>query len=191
MGIFIEAAKCSDLVNVAKYYGVAVKPNGFINCIFHGDRHPSMKLYKDHYHCFGCGAHGDAVSFTSKLFGLSPYDAAHKLLEDFGFAVQSSHIHTDKISLSVRDAEILLAEYVSLLEEMRDDYCPASPNEEWHPLYAESIRLLPQYRYYLDTVTKGSLQERNEFVRCERRFFHELRANIRRARMAVRQRSDK
>lgn len=28
-------------------------------CPFHADRHPSLTVYEDHYHCFPCGAHGD------------------------------------------------------------------------------------------------------------------------------------
>ena len=46
------------------------KPNraGFIHCPFHkGDREPSMKLYKDSYHCFGCGASGDIFSFIQEV----------------------------------------------------------------------------------------------------------------------------
>jgi hypothetical protein len=35
-------------------------------CPFHGEKTPSFYVYpKDnHYHCFGCGAHGDAVDFV-------------------------------------------------------------------------------------------------------------------------------
>jgi hypothetical protein len=28
-------------------------------CPFHGERTPSFTVFADHYHCFGCGAHGD------------------------------------------------------------------------------------------------------------------------------------
>ena len=30
-------------------------------CPFHGERTPSFIVYDDHYHCFGCGAHGDVI----------------------------------------------------------------------------------------------------------------------------------
>lgn len=187
MGIFEEVKKCADIPAVAEHYGVAVRRNGFTNCIFHSDRHPSMKLYKDHYHCFGCGAHGDVISFTAKLFALSPYAAAQKLAGDFGNAAKPGYVHTP---MSVHEKD-LLKEYIFLLEKIRDDYCPASPDEEWHPLYVESLRLLPLYRYYLDILTTGSVSEQKELMQSERRIFSELRANIRRARMAVRQGRDK
>jgi len=35
--------------------------NGMLSCPFHSDSVPSMKIYHDHYHCFGCGAHGNRI----------------------------------------------------------------------------------------------------------------------------------
>lgn len=37
-------------LQAAKHYGLPVKRGGMTCCIFHNDRHPSMKLYPDHYH---------------------------------------------------------------------------------------------------------------------------------------------
>ena len=31
-------------------------------CPFHDEKRPSFKVYHDHYHCYGCGAHGNAVA---------------------------------------------------------------------------------------------------------------------------------
>ena len=33
-------------------------------CPFHNEKSPSFYVYDDGFHCFGCGAHGDAISFT-------------------------------------------------------------------------------------------------------------------------------
>lgn len=68
----------------ADHFGLSVNRNGMVCCPFHDDRHPSMKLYEDHYHCFGCQANGDVIAFTSKLFGITPLEAAQKLAADFG-----------------------------------------------------------------------------------------------------------
>ncbi len=38
------------------------------------------------FHCFGCGADGDAVDFVSRLFELPSKEAAMKLADDFGIA---------------------------------------------------------------------------------------------------------
>jgi DNA primase len=33
-------------------------------CPFHGEKMPSFYVYEDVFHCFGCGEHGDAISFV-------------------------------------------------------------------------------------------------------------------------------
>ena len=43
-----------------------------------------MKLNDNYYYCFGCGANGDAIDLTAKLFDLNPRQAAEKLIHDFG-----------------------------------------------------------------------------------------------------------
>ena len=63
----------------AEMYGVEVKRGGMAYCPFHDDRHPSLKLNEDSFYCFGCGATGDVIDFTARLYGLSPKEAAEKL----------------------------------------------------------------------------------------------------------------
>jgi DNA polymerase len=48
---------------------------GKINCPFHDDSTPSLQIYDDHYHCFGCGAHGDMIDWLMKVEGMSILDA--------------------------------------------------------------------------------------------------------------------
>lgn len=67
----------------AERYGVEVNHYGMALCPFHNDRHPSLYVADDHYYCFACGEHGDVIDFVGKLFQLSPYDAAWKLMADF------------------------------------------------------------------------------------------------------------
>lgn len=92
MTIF-EAVKSTVTPRLAaEHFGLNVGRNGMVCCPFHDDRHPSMKLNEDYFYCFGCGAKGDAIEFTSKLFGISTLEAAQKLSADFG-------IKTDKPSV--------------------------------------------------------------------------------------------
>jgi hypothetical protein len=49
--------------------------NGKIACPFHEDDTPSLHVYSDHYHCFGCGAHGGHLDWLREVEGLSA-DAA-------------------------------------------------------------------------------------------------------------------
>jgi DNA primase len=41
------------------------------HCPFHAERTPSFHVFRDHYHCFGCGAHGDVFDWLEKQRGLS------------------------------------------------------------------------------------------------------------------------
>ncbi len=50
---------------VAESCGLKIGRNGMACCPFHNDRHPSMKI-DTRFHCFGCGADGDAIDFISK-----------------------------------------------------------------------------------------------------------------------------
>lgn len=180
MNIFEKVKNGMDLVSVAEYYAIPVS-HDFTNCIFHNDTHPSMKLYKDHYHCFSCGAHGDVVSFASQLFGLSPYKAAQKLVSDFNITKENcmKHKPLQKQYISENEAYNLILGYVKLLEQNRDKYRPCSPDEELHPLYVESVHRLPVYEYYLDIMITGSKEERNNFIKHGRRLFYELRKKLR------------
>src|SRR5699024_9292241 len=72
----------------AELYGIAVGRGGMACCPFHDDRQPSMKV-DTRFHCFGCGADGDVIDFTVRLYGLSPKEAAVKLALDFGLAYDS------------------------------------------------------------------------------------------------------
>lgn len=53
-------------------------------CCFHEERTPSLEINdaKGFYHCHGCGASGDALSFLQRKEGLSFKEAMHSLLGD-------------------------------------------------------------------------------------------------------------
>src|SRR6201990_1387294 len=57
---------------------------------FHGEKSPSFYVYEDHYHCFGCGAHGDAISFVMQSQGLSFMEAVTQLAGEAGLEVPKS-----------------------------------------------------------------------------------------------------
>jgi DNA primase len=40
-------------------------------CPFHAEKTPSFSVWPDHYHCFGCGAHGDAINWAMRTCGLN------------------------------------------------------------------------------------------------------------------------
>jgi DNA primase len=56
-------------------------------CPFHGEKSPSFHVYEDHYHCFGCGEHGDAIAFVMKSQGASFMEAVEQLAAEAGLEV--------------------------------------------------------------------------------------------------------
>ncbi|GCE90033.1 DNA primase [Komagataeibacter diospyri] len=48
-------------------------------CPFHGEKTPSFYVYDDHYHCFGCQAHGDVITFVMQSEGRSFPEAVEEL----------------------------------------------------------------------------------------------------------------
>ncbi len=56
-------------------------------CPFHGEKTPSFYVYDDHYHCFGCGEHGDVITFVMKTTGASFMEAVEDLAAQAGLEV--------------------------------------------------------------------------------------------------------
>ena len=51
-------------------------------CPFHGERTPSFTIYPDHFHCYGCGVHGDAIDWLKRAHGMSFFEAVAYLAGD-------------------------------------------------------------------------------------------------------------
>ena len=56
-------------------------------CPFHGEKTPSFYVYDDHFHCFGCGAHGDAIGFVMQSQGAGFMEAVEQLAAEAGLDV--------------------------------------------------------------------------------------------------------
>ncbi len=48
-------------------------------CPFHQEKTPSFHVFDDHYHCFGCGAHGSAIDWLVETRGLTFPEAVREL----------------------------------------------------------------------------------------------------------------
>lgn len=70
-----------DIVDVIGR-SVPLKKKGSLHegcCPFHHEKSPSFKVYAENYHCFGCGAHGDAVDFVANMENCTPAEAIDRL----------------------------------------------------------------------------------------------------------------
>ena len=77
-----------DIVDIVERY-VPLKKAGTnfsACCPFHTEKTPSFTVSptKQFYHCFGCGAHGNAISFVMEYQGLGYIDAIRSLAEGAG-----------------------------------------------------------------------------------------------------------
>ena len=149
-----------------------------IACPFHNDRTPSMKVDK-RFHCFGCGADGDAVDFVSRLFELPSKEAAMKLADDFGIAYDRNG--KPSIVAKIREPTAkqkfeaeeklcfrVLSDYFHKLRAWEKDYAPKQPEDEWHPLFTEALQRRDYIEYLLDTMLYGTLEDRKALVAEQR-----------------------
>lgn len=78
-------------------------------CPFHNEKTPSFTVndQKGFYHCFGCAAHGDIISFVMNSDGLDYKDAVNKLADDFGIPIPQVKFDQVKEDKLERDYLIL------------------------------------------------------------------------------------
>ena len=171
MTIF-EAVKNEVMPRMAaERYGLQVSRNGMVRCPFHDDANPSMKLYDDHYHCFGCQETGDVIHLTAKLFGVPDQEAAKKMAEDFGVQNKKASVLAKLSRFQVQaDQERfcfrVLRDYLHLLEEWRTTYAPKTPDEALDDRFVEALQMYDCIEYLLDTLTAGESEERAEVVKA-------------------------
>ena len=174
-----EAVKQSvSTRDAAAFYGIEVKRNGMACCPFHDDKNPSMKLNEEYFYCFGCGATGDVIDFTAKLFDLSPKEAAEKLAQDFGLIYDSQAPPRRRYVRQKTEAQKfredrqwcyrVLSDYYYLLKKWEADNSPRTPEEEPHPRFVEAIQKKTYVEYLLDLFLYES--EANTEVRKKELF---------------------
>ena len=157
----------------AELYGIAVGRGGMACCPFHDDRHPSMKV-DARFHCFGCGADGDVIDFTARLYDLSPKEAAEKLAQDFGLSYDSkapprrSYVRQKSEAQARKEKREhgwrVLTDYYHLLRKWEADYSPKTPDEDPHPRFLEAIQKKDYMGYLLDTFLDSSTEEQDQWI---------------------------
>ena len=83
--ILENVRQSNDIVNIISQY-VALKRKGrnyFGLCPFHNEKSPSFSVSPDRqiFHCFGCGAGGNVISFLMKIEGINFKEAVEQLAE--------------------------------------------------------------------------------------------------------------
>lgn len=101
-----EIRERTDLYALVKEY-VALKRSGTSYkglCPFHGEKTPSFHVHPDRgfYHCFGCQASGDAITFLMRIEGHSFPEALRILAERAGVQIEEADDATDRAARQAR-----------------------------------------------------------------------------------------
>ena len=173
MNLFETVKSAVTVKQAAEHYGCKVNRSDMICCPFHDDRHPSMKLNKDYFYCFGCGATGDVIDFVARLFGLSSYEAAKKLAYDFGINPDNPPVAMAlkkpyPLARVFRNDEMycqrVLCDYLHLLERWKIEYAPQSPEDNLDDRFVEAGQMLEYVEYLLDVLMFAELEQRVKTV---------------------------
>ncbi len=100
-------------------------------CPFHGEKSPSFIVSpsRQTYHCFGCGAHGDAIRFLTELSGLGFMDAVRDLAQQAGLTLPEERSTPEQQALEAqqRAQRASLGDHLLRAEEHYKQSLKATP----------------------------------------------------------------
>lgn len=125
------------------------------------------------------------------MFGLSQYDAALKLNQDFSLGIEiafsskkkkgrsnkkpkekskqeRANLIQKKLDEWLTYATNVLIRYLKWIEFWKDFYKPKSMDEEWHPLFVEALDNESKINCYLDILMFGDGQKILDFFEFKR-----------------------
>ena len=175
MNLFETVKASMSVPDAAKRYGLRPNHHDMVRCPFHDDRHPSLKLNEDYFYCFGCGATGDVIDLTERLFALSPYEAAKKLAADFGIdpdkPPSTAALAKPKYPMirafreDERYCQRVLCDYLHLLEDWKVRHAPTSMDGVYDDRFVEACQMLDYVECLADILTVGDLELRTATVK--------------------------
>lgn len=166
MNLFQTIKAAVTVKQAAALYGLPITTTGMTCCPFHEDHTPSMKLNDAYYYCFGCGATGDVIDLTARIFDLSSLQAARKLVRDFDLSpdkppsgavalpkppIAPSNAQQEDIAHCLR----VLYDYRNLLTRWQTEFAPRSPEEALDDRFVEALHMLAVVDDLMDCLTFG------------------------------------
>lgn len=179
------------LRELISHYGVKLVRQGQRQlglCPFHQEQTPSFNVWPDHFHCFGCGAHGDAITFLMRFENLN-FQAAvselqkqearrcasitktpqQRMLQTRGAtenAAIANSVFARRIWESARDpVESPVEQYLAL----RGLTLPPEPVLRWSPTCPDGRTLVPAMIARVDHVDRGFVAVSRTFLVPDRK----------------------
>ncbi|MCW8409667.1 DNA primase [Legionella sp. PATHC035] len=156
----------TDLVELIDSY-VPLKKRGNSHlacCPFHNEKSPSFNVVakKQFYHCFGCGASGNAISFVMNYLNLGFVDAVEALATRVGLTIPRDK-HTDKNNPSQDLYKLLSAVSLHYQKKLKHEGQPAIDYLRGRGLSGEIAKL-----YQLGYASEGWHHLEKAFPRNQR-----------------------
>ena len=173
MNLFKTVKESVTVKRAAALYGLPITTTGMTYCPFHEDHTPSMKLNDTYYYCFGCGATGDVIDLTARLFDLSCLQATRKLAQDFGLGPdkppsgaivlpKSPTVPSDTQKEEIFYCLRVLHDYRDALVKWRTEFSPHSPEEALDERFVEAIHMLPVVDNLIDCLAFGPASKKTD-----------------------------
>ncbi len=109
----------ADIVEVVGRYVTLKKAGANLTglCPFHKEKSPSFSVSqaKQFYHCFGCGAHGTAISFLMEHLGLPFPEAVEQLAGQLGLEVPK--VQSSQQEMQERSRQAVLIEKMQIAQQ--------------------------------------------------------------------------
>lgn len=174
-----EIKRHIDMRDVCAKYDIQVNQAGFAKCLWHDERTPSMKVYRDGCYCFGCHVQKDVIDVVRQIYGLTFREACLRICKDFGIrvrledelspeeyaaATKAKQRRLDKARKLDQDHKRLQDTYFRalsrwmILDKIKDERAPTDPFDPLDDAYVTACAELPAAEYALD-VAKEDLRQ--------------------------------
>lgn len=134
-----------DLRELAREYGEfrSMGEDLVGSCLFHSERTGSLRIHREFYRCFGCGAGGDCFTFLAAIEDISVGAAMRQLSDRTGIALADYKPQT-------KTQRVLASEDAAFCEWWRKRHV-----EEWEPLLTALVYLADRRAVEVGQAIKG------------------------------------
>ena len=123
----IEAIKQAvSISDFCESNGIHINHRGFACCAVHSEKTPSMMIKDGHFHCFGCGAHGDVIDLACAVWNCDKAQAMKELCRIYGVEGDKYNPYAIDIMMRKRQKEIAEERRERRIAELERQKCEAA-----------------------------------------------------------------